>query len=176
MKSIDQIAAELGRLEPTRTSTPRPGRKHYPDPAKQEDHDYRQAYGTEGQRPFGKGLRAAFYAYLPEAPTGRWLTRQDAANYVAKIHDVIEMQCWPRHERERLRQLLRKWERRARGEDARFNALGISHGPSEKHRPKSVGDTLLAIRTLIRESAGEGDERGKVVFDKKWPLGRPVTR
>lgn len=175
MKPIEQIAAELGRGAPERTSTTRRRTRDYPDPAKQEDHDYRQAYGTSGRRPFGRALRAAFYAYLPEAPAGRSVTRDDAKRYVDQIQRVIEMQTWPRHERERLRVLLRRWERRARGEDSRFNTLGVQGGVTEKHRPHSPGDVLAKIRALVLDSAGRG-RAGQVVFDTKWPLGRPVTR
>jgi hypothetical protein len=174
MKSIDQIAAELGRLDAGTPASPRRRTRDYPDPARQEDHDYRQAYGTAGKRPFGRGLRAAFYAYLPDAPTGRFVTRDDAVRYVRKIQEVIDMQTWPRHERERLRVLLRRWEKRARGDDARFNAIGLQVGPNEKHRPKTAGDVLAAIRELVLKSAGTTPPGAKFVTDPKWPLGRPV--
>lgn len=173
MKSISQIAAELGR-EPGVAHTRRRTRE-YPDPARQEDHDYRQAYGTKGRRPFGRGLRAAFYAYLPESPIGPHVTREDAANYVQKIQTVIEMQRWPKHERERLRVLLRRWERRARGEDGRFNAR-VPVGVSNKTRPQTVGDCILNIQRMLRESLGHAPQNPgtRFVADAKWPLGRPV--
>lgn len=171
-RSIDQIAAELRTLEP---KTVRHRAKDYPDPAKQEDHDYRRAYGTDGKRPFGRGLRAGFYAYLPDAPIGRYVTREDAQRYAAKIREVQEMQVWPAYERERLHVLFKRWDRRARGLDARFNALGVQGGFPEKYRPKSVGDTLLAIRSLCADSGGLREGPGpKFVTDPKWPMGRPT--
>lgn len=86
------------------------------------------------------------------------------------------MQRWPRHEREKLRVILRRWEARAAGRDSRFNAIGVQKGLNEKHRAKSVGDVMEGIRVAIAESAGVPVTRPgqRWMMDKKWPLGRPV--
>lgn len=151
-------------------------RRHYPDAAKQEDADYRAAWGIAGRKPWGRGLRAAFYAYLPDAPTGPYVTREDAAVYVGKLRDVVEMGIWPRHERERLRILLRRWEARAAGRDVRFNRLGVQGGVNDRFRPSNVGDRFEAIRHAIEESAGMrvSSPAQRWTQDAKWPLGRPV--
>lgn len=171
---IEKIAADLAKT-PGKGGTRRaPGQ--YPDPKKQDDHEYRQAYGRNGRRPFGSGLRAAFYAHLPESPRGH-VTRDQAQRYLNQIRHVREMGGWSRSERERLRVLERRWEKRAEGRDARFNALGgVFAGTSEKYRRKGVGDTLTSINAILDAERGvKSREPGvKFVRDAKWPLGKPT--
>lgn len=130
--------------------------------AREEDAAYRSAWGLRGKRPFGRGLRAAFYIYLPDAPRGRFLTRADAAEYVTLLDRVAEGHRWPAHEREKLRALRIRWTRRAEGEDARFNALGVTGGVNERYRVPIGAERLAALRDAARPGPRE-----------PWPLGRP---
>jgi hypothetical protein len=170
---IAHVAATLAAL-PAKTSRRRV--KDYPDPQRQEDADYRAAYGINGKRPYGRGLRAAFYAELAPAPAGRFVGREDAKRYLAEIDRVIDLQCWPRHEKERLRVIRHRWLARAEGRDARFAAVGAQGGVNEKCRKRTAGDAIAEIRRAILESAGETVTRPgqRFVSDAKWPLGKPV--
>lgn len=171
---IAHIAARLTAL-PTKGSRTRA--KEYADPQRQEDADYRAAYGVGGKRPFGRGLRAAFYTELAPAPSGRYVTREMAQAYLAEVDRVIDIPDWPRHEREKLRVIRHRWLARAEGRDPRFLAMGVQGGVNEKHRPGTVADTLAAIRGAIEESAGVQAMRPgqKWARDKGWPMGKPVT-
>lgn len=126
-----------------------PGRRNR-DPRDAEDSNYRKAYGQGGRRPFGKPLRAAFYHYLPDVPLTRYLPADFAQNYLRKIHEVQEMQCWSRKERERLRQLERRWAKRAAGKDSRYNRLGTKPGRECRNRPPSPRDRIDAICAQLR--------------------------
>lgn len=123
MRSIEEIAAELEemayRVSPV-SSIPRPCAD---DPRDREDSATRQAYGTGGKRPWGRGLRAAFYAELPPTPLGR-VSRDQARLYLSAVVDVIERRCWSQRETEKLRVIRRRWEARVDGRDERFKALG----------------------------------------------------
>lgn len=88
-----------------------------------EDSRTRAAWGSEGKRPWGRGLRAAFYAELPPTPLGL-VTQDQARLYLDAVIRVREMGGWSTRENEKLRMIQRRWERRVRGEDRRFNALG----------------------------------------------------
>ena len=115
------------------------------DPRTRADAEYRRAWGTKGRRPWGRPLRAAFYAELPDSPRGPHVSREDCQRYLARIRDVAEMHCWTRAERKRLKVLEQRWARRARGEDARFNALGVQGGVNERFRVKSKLEQLREI-------------------------------
>lgn len=170
-ESPDQIAARLRHLDPKPRRAPRQQRV---DPREDADADYRAAWGRDGKAPYGIPLRAAFYQYLPEAPKGRFAGRDDAARYVLEINRVIEMQQWSAQERERLRQLQRKWTARAEGRDARYLVLGTQGGINNKCRKKTAADIICAIRDAINESAGvKAAPTQKYVVDPKWPFGKP---
>lgn len=101
-------------------------------------------------RPYGHPLRAAFYAYLPEGPRGRYVTRADARLYADRIRTVLEMDQggesdvqWTPKEKDRLRTLYAKWDRRARGLDLRFNAMGVSAGTNDRYRAKTRGEWVM---------------------------------
>jgi hypothetical protein len=165
-------AALLSRME----RRPRSTREQRPDPRDDADAGYREAYG---RRPYGQRLRAAFYQYLPEAPRGRYVGRDDAARYLMEIERVIDMQQWTAREQETLRQLKVKWKARADGKDVRFLALGVQGGINEKHRPKGVADIIANIYKAIAESRALLDgtrpdnPNTRYITDPKWPLGRP---
>lgn len=126
-----------------------PGRAN-PDPRDAEDANYRRAYGVHGRRPFGRPLRAAFYAYLPDVPRTRNLPADFARDYLRRIRDVQEMQCWSRRERLRLRVLERRWERRAEGRDGRYNTLGTQPGPTNKYRAPAPQDRVEQLCAQLR--------------------------
>ena len=90
-----------------------PKRQPKPDPRDEARAADRAAWGNWGNTRH----RAAFREFLPDAPVGRHLTRDDAAQYLTQIIAVIEMQQWSWYELEQLRRLRRTWEKRARGED-----------------------------------------------------------
>lgn len=130
----------------------------------EEDQSYRHAHGTRvaasngqehGMRPYGQKLRAAFYCYLPDAPVGRFVTQTEARRYAEQIQAVIDMDQggeseiqWTPREKDRLRALYRKWEARARGLDARFNAMGVVGGATTYR--KGTAETLLdRMRGLV---------------------------
>jgi hypothetical protein len=147
MRRIDDVDS------PPVGDVPEPRRR---DPRDAEDSKYREAYrtayGGTAKRPFGRPLRAAFYAYLPDVPLTRNLPADFARNYLRQIHEVQEMQCWSRRERERLRVLERRWARRVRGVDARYNA----HGTAPGRRPAPNDRIATARAALEREGAKLG--------------------
>lgn len=92
------------------------------------------------------------------------------------------MDCWSASEQEGLRRLQRKWEHRAAGRDARFNAIGVVAGINNRFRPRTGADALANIQRAIAESNArldgtQGVQPGLLhVYDKKWPMGRPVVK
>jgi hypothetical protein len=178
MKPIAQVAAELQKLDrrplPVRPSAGMERRDG-------EDSDYRRAWGTGGKAPFGRPLRAAFYQYLPESPR-HTLPDPDACRvYVGQIDETLERGCWSPNEIERLRQLRRIWDRRAKGLDLRYkahgNMPGVNNAHDRKHdRPNSARSIMEKIQAAIAESNGKvkaARQEQKFVVDPKWPLGRP---
>ncbi len=173
-RTINELAAELARHEAKGDVSTRAQRVPFPDPRKEEDAAYRRAYGKDGKAPWGHPLRAAFYQYLPEAPAGRYVSHEDAQRYAAKIQSVLDMEQWTKDERNRLKVLKRRWDARAAGKDARFEALGVQGGLNEKHRPKSVRDIILVIRHELEASLGRPvNSEQRFVVDAKWPFGKP---
>jgi hypothetical protein len=173
---MNRVAAQLrAKLEDKGDTATRSQRVPHADPRKEEDAAYRRAYGTNGKAPYGRPLRAAFYQFLPESPRGQYVSHEAAKQYVAEIQRVLDTEQWTRDERTRLKALKRIWSRRAEGRDARFEAMGVQGGVTNKHRPKTTRDIIIAIRDAIEASGG-----GRVVSDKKfvvdvkWPLGKPV--
>lgn len=155
MPNVDDVLADLERLtygDRPVGDVPHPKKR---DPRDVEDSKYRKAYGQDGRRPFGKPLRAAFYEYLPDVPRTKYVGIDFARTYLAKIYEVQEMQCWSRKERERLRQLQRRWERRVRGEDARYNRLGTAPGREYQNRIPSPTDRLNAIKSELEQEAAK---------------------
>lgn len=124
-------------------------RLSYQDPRHEADRDYRRAWG---KRPFGRALRAAFYEYLSDAPTGRYVTREQARRYADQIRDVADLSHtdsdiqWTIYEKRRLRALWIKWDRRARGFDPRFNAIGVQGGVTDQRRARTHDDVVAALR------------------------------
>lgn len=118
--------------------------------AREEDAAYRRAWGTNGRRPWGRPLRAAFYAELPESPRGRWVSIDDCKRYLGRLREVYEMGCWTSQEVDRLKALMKRWERRVRGEDARFTAMGVQPGLNERFRKKTTRDTMAQIREVLK--------------------------
>lgn len=177
MRSISEIAADLNTLEPKQDVATRSQHAPKTDPMAEADAQYRRAWGSSGKAPWGKPLRAAFYAYLPESPRATCGTKDAAVWYLAKVNETIEMQCWSRSEQERLRQIQRKWERRAASRDSRYNAIGTTRGLNEKYRKKTVGDIVQNIYALIEAYEGKKATRPGQRFEthKDWPLGKPVT-
>jgi hypothetical protein len=110
----------------------------YPDARKEEDSAYRAAWGRDGRAPWGSPLRAAFYQYLPEVPIRRYLGLEWARRYVAEIQRVLDREEWTRDERNRLKQLKKKWQRRADNQDARYNRCGTLGGREGKFECRST--------------------------------------
>jgi hypothetical protein len=166
---ISRVAAQLSR---STTKAKRSARESRPDPREEDAAAYREAYG---KRPYGQRMRAAFYQFLPEAPRGRYVGRDDAARYVAEIDSVLERQQWTQREVETLRQLRVKWLARAKGKDARFLAMGNVGGLNDRYRRKGVADIICAIRDAIEDSAGRKPvyPSRKFVVDKGWAFGKP---
>jgi hypothetical protein len=166
------VAAQL-RSHPSRGRSTRETR---PDPREDADAGYREAYGP---RPFGKPLRRPYYQFLPEAPAGRFVSRDQAAAYLAEIDRVLDMQQWTAREQEGLRRLRVRWAARASGKDARFAAVGVQGGVNDRFRRRGPQDIINAIYQAIRESrekldgARPDNPQTKWVVDPKWPMGRP---
>lgn len=150
-----------------------------PTPAEREDTEYRRAYGTNGRAPWGHPLRAAFYTELPEAPPNA-RSRDDAAVYLAHIRRVLDMECWTPRERDRLKVLERRWDKRAKGLDPRYVQFGTRGGRTlaqmQNARPGSAQAVYAACIREVEESARKTKDHGrqaKFVTDPKWPLGKP---
>lgn len=143
MRSITDIAALFDALPRPVSNRPRVTADH---PADLEDKQTRAAYGTGKRRStWGKGLRAAYYAELPPTPLGR-VTLDQARLYLDAVIRVREMRCWSPKEQEKLRVIQRRWEKRARGEDRRFNALG---GVFAGQKGKTPEDPWAELRKEI---------------------------
>lgn len=173
-KHIDLIAAELARLPEKADVRTRALRVAKEDPRQEEDSAYRAAYGVRGKKPYGTGLRAAYWTELPPPPSGAYVGRDAARAYVGQIDRVIDIGGWAKGEREKLRVMRLKWIARAEGRDARFNAMGVQGGLTDSLRPKRIADILGAIREAIAESAGvPAPPARKFLTDPGWPFGRP---
>lgn len=94
-------------------------RPHRDDRAQRFDREERNA---------GRHLRAAFWSTLGEPPLCNPGDKQAARAYVKQIEATLERGLWTRNEVTMLRQLYRKWDKRAKGEDARFNMVGNRRG------------------------------------------------
>ena len=144
---MEDIAREVEALALTVSPVSTRLQAQADDPADREDSATRLAYGIGGRRPWGRGLRAAFYAELPPTPLGR-VTRDEAQLYLDAVIRVREMAGrWSEREREKLRVIQRRWERRVRGEDRRFNALGgVFVGKKAPAREMDRWEKLDALR------------------------------
>lgn len=97
------------------------------------------------RRRWGIRIRAAFYAELPPTPLGR-VTHDQARLYLDAVVRAIENGHWSTREREKLRVIRRRWEKRVRGEDRRFNALG---GVFAGQKGKTPADPWAELRKEI---------------------------
>lgn len=173
-RTITELAAELARHEGKGDIATRSQRVAHADPRKEEDAAYRRAYGTDGKAPWGRPLRAAFYQYLPDAPTGAHISHDAARVYADRIQQVLDRDEWTKDERNRLKVLKKRWVKRASGHDARFEAMGVQGGVNEKYRKKTPDDRLKVLRDEIAKSQGRPTRpEQKFVVDPKWPFGKP---
>jgi hypothetical protein len=91
---------------------------------------------------------SAYYDIIGPAPTCTPGDTATALSYLNKINKAIALGGWSPFEMNRLRgDLKRKWEARALGHDARFNAVGTQGGrlPADmeyrlKHQNKRTAD------------------------------------
>lgn len=177
MKSMAEVVATLSKTE----QRARPTRTSQVNPRDEEDAAYRAAWGQDGKAPYGRPLRAAFYEFLPQAPRHTKPDPDGCRVYVMQITECMERGCWSRREMDRLRTLRKMWDRRARGEDARYIAHGNAPGRTnaldrKSARPGDGRSTFEAIQNAIRESGGlvkPAPPTQKFVVDAKWPFGRP---
>jgi hypothetical protein len=188
----------LVRATPNRPAKPVPPvppynwrtREQKLDPRTESDSAYRAAWGIAGRRPYGTGLRAAFYEFLPDAPRHTRPDIDGCKHYVRQIIETLERNCWTQRERDRLNMLRKIWTRRAEGLDSRYITHGNSPGRGLaaglwKNAPsRGVRKIFDEMQTAIAESdaryyanAGIKVSRpaprsAKYVVDAKFPFGR----
>lgn len=100
---------------------------------------------------WGVRNRAAFRAWLPDAPTGA-CSRARAAIYVRDIEHCLEQhrEELTRSEQSYLYRLAKTWRGRADGLDGRFDALGgVFGGRADRHRAYTPADCLADLRKLV---------------------------
>lgn len=117
----------------------------FDDARKEADAAYRAAWGRNGRAPWGRPLRAAFYQYLPEVPRAQWLGTAWAARYCAEIQRVLDREEWTRDERNRLKSMLKKWRRRADGQDPHYNLHGTRGGRPTAREKEGIERANLRI-------------------------------
>ena len=166
--SLDVAVVRLRKLDQRARSM----RVPRPNPVDEACASYREAWG---KTPFGARLRAPYYRVIGEAPSGRFLGRDDAARYLAKINLALDMDEWTPKERGRLMCLRKKWQKRANGEDARYLRFGTTGGRRNCDDRPTVAQTIAQIREAIAESTGVVS-RYEVHYTHEWPFGRPVIR
>lgn len=82
------------------------------------------------ERDAGRVLRAAFWSQLGDPPLcpGGESGRRAAREFVARLTATLERGAWTRNEVTILRQMVKRWTRRADGLDERFNKVGNRRG------------------------------------------------
>ena len=94
--------------------------------------------------------RAAYHYYLGDPPRLRAGDRDDARVFLRKIEAVLAMYGWTNSEQAKLRRMRKKWQRRADGLDARFEAAGnMEGGPLPQDSPHFRLQTLHQARIDI---------------------------
>lgn len=132
------------------------------------DRPDRRAWGTPDRDGrvrtlFGVRVRAAFRPLLRDAPTGA-MTRETAAGYAREIDAVLDLPDWTRSERQYLYGLRKRWQRRADGEDPRFNALGgVFGGATDRTRGLTPSECAGRIMKLLNKSGAARESQSERV-------------
>lgn len=150
-KTADQMRAHVKKANPHR-------KERYPDPARASDKVELEAHG-------GK-FRSGYRHITGSAPKCRPRDLQAAAIFARKVERALDEATFSEHEggfglskteRNRLKRMAVQWNRRARGEDARFNVVGNRPGRLDWTEERNLVWEKKMIRLKVRNEGGYCD-------------------
>lgn len=93
--------------------------------------------------------RSAYHALLGPRPSAPG-DFEGARQYLARINAALDRGGWTKTERNRLYELRVTWERRARGQDARFRRVGLRPGRLGAQLEKDIRRHQRTLDLCIR--------------------------
>lgn len=104
---------------------------------------------------------SAYYRVIGPAPDCGPGDKDTALNYLGKINVALALNCWSPYETMRLKKLKKRWEARALGRDARFNAVGTKGGRLTAELEYTIKPSSKRADGTRRNKLGGGGADGR---------------